>query len=166
MNYLIALAIAAISVVAWRLGAMPANFTPVLAMAVFIPQLVQQRWLQPAIPVAVMLITDIFLGFHGVMLWTYLCVILASQLGALMPNRYWAGALSVGIWHVVVNGALAFGAMSYMPVWQVYAQAIPFDFRLLVSTLMFTAVLHALQGVFHGSKYSTDSDARSLGQKN
>lgn len=157
MNYLIALALAAVSVIAWRLGVMPANFTPVLAMAVFIPHLVSQRWLQPAIPVAVMLITDIILGFHSVMLWTYMCVILATQLGAVIQNRYWAGALSVGVWHVVVNGALAFGAMSYLPMWQVYAQAIPFDFRLLVSTLMFTAVLHVLQGVFQVRKYSYET---------
>jgi hypothetical protein len=146
MNYLIATGIFILSILAWRLGDMPANFTPILAAAVFMPQLIKIRWLQPAIPVALMLITDIFLGFHSVMLWTYLCVILATQLGAHLQNRYAAAVTSVFAWHIIVNGALAFGVMSYMPVWQVYAQAIPFDFRLLVSTLMFTVIFHALQG--------------------
>ncbi len=44
---------------------LPANWTPVLALALFMPYVTRNKSIQILMPVSVLLITDIFLGFYG-----------------------------------------------------------------------------------------------------
>ena len=88
---------------------LPANWTPVLALALFMPYVTQNRSIQVLMPIGVLLITDIFLGFYGqTMYFVYASLILI----ALISNYQSKGSLlslmkysvsSVMIWHIVVN---------------------------------------------------------------
>ena len=44
---------------------MPANYTPLLAMAVFMPFVTDKKRLQLLLPVSLLFITDLLLGFYG-----------------------------------------------------------------------------------------------------
>lgn len=56
----------------------PPNFTPVIAIAIFIGMRFQQKWLVVLTPLAIMFISDIFLGFHNTAIVTYASLILLS----------------------------------------------------------------------------------------
>ncbi len=88
---------------------LPANWTPILALALFMPYVTQKRSIQVLMPIGILLITDIFLGFYGqTMYFVYASLILI----ALISNYQSKGSLlslmkysvgSVLIWHIVVN---------------------------------------------------------------
>ena len=60
---------------------LPANFTPLVAMAVFMPFLTNNKHLTMFLPVAILFATDIFLGFYGTtMLFVYGSMLLIGLL--------------------------------------------------------------------------------------
>ena len=80
-----------------------------------------------------MLVKDIFLGFHGLMIPVYCCLLFFVILGKYL-NAITATFIGVFIWHIIINFAvwLSYGG----DLLQTYIMAIPFDFNLLVSTLI------------------------------
>ncbi len=50
------------------------NFTPIAAIALFGGAHLGKRWLAFAVPLAALLISDIFLGFHNMMIPVYLAL--------------------------------------------------------------------------------------------
>lgn len=124
-----------------RFAELPANVTPILAAAIFAPKLVKNTWLQPFIPVVVLIVTDYFLGWYTAAPVVYACIIMASILSVHIKNLYITGVVSVLFWHVLVNGAVWYTGHVDLTLSQVYLQAIVFDLRLLVSTLVFLAIL-------------------------
>ena len=69
---------------------LPANWTPVLALALFMPYVTQKRSIQVLMPIGILLITDIFLGFYGqTMYFVYATLILI----ALISNYQSKGSL-------------------------------------------------------------------------
>jgi hypothetical protein len=145
MHYLISGFIFFLALVVVRFAELPANVTPLLAAAVFAPRLISQSWARPAIPILVLITTDYFLGWYTAAPMVYACIIMASILGSHIKNLYVAGTVSVMFWHVLVNGAVWFTGHGAMSLWQTYAQAITFDFRLLVSTLVTLAFLDVVK---------------------
>ena len=88
---------------------MPANYTPLIAMAVFMPFVTDNKNLQLLLPVSLLLITDLLLGFYGTaMIFVYGTMLLIGLLSRylhkdnikrLMVNSL----LSVVLWHAIVN---------------------------------------------------------------
>ena len=124
--------------IASRLIGLDPNVTPLLALAVFAPRMNLSPWLA----LGVLAITDVVLGFYSIMPIVYACMFGAYYISKNMSNVYVAGATSVLLWHIVVNGAVVMFGTGFAPF---TPEALLFDMRLLVSTLAFIALLDVTQ---------------------
>ena len=130
---------------------MPANYTPLIAMAVFMPFVTDNKNLQLLLPVSLLLVTDLILGFYGTaMLFVYGTMFLIGLLSRLLHKdniqRLMTNSLlSVVLWHVIVNFGVYFSGLGTQTLAQTYILAIPFDFRLLTSTLLFSSVFYGIR---------------------
>ena len=128
--------------------ALPANITPIIAMAVFLPYITHNKHLQALLPVGILFLTDFFLGFYGAtMFFVYGTLLLISILSRKTYDAKFSGilktsVLSVLLWHVVVNFGVYLNGLGTVSIAQTYLAAIPFDFRLLVSTLAFSSLFY------------------------
>ena len=128
---------------------LPANWTPVLALALFMPYVTKNKSIQILMPVSVLLITDIFLGFYGqTMFFVYATLIFIALIsryqstGALLSlMKYSVG--SVLIWHIVVNFGVYLNGHDGSSLAQTYLLAIPFDLRLMMSTVFFSLLFYS-----------------------
>jgi len=110
------------------------NVTAIFAIAILLPSLTKNQYIQYLTPVLLMLVKDYFLGFHSLMLPIYSCLIFFVILSKYLNNDILTTFTGVFIWHLVIN----------FFVWYIYGgnlintyiMAIPFDFNLLVSTLI------------------------------
>ena len=128
---------------------LPANWTPVLALALFMPYVTRNKSIQILMPVSVLLITDIFLGFYGqTMFFVYATLIFI----ALISRYQSTGSLlslmkhsvgSVLIWHIVVNFGVYLNGHDGSSLAQTYLLAIPFDLRLMTSTVFFSLLFYS-----------------------
>ena len=125
--------------IASRLIGLDPNVTPLLALAVFAPRMNLSPWLA----LGVLAITDVFfLGLYAFMPIVYACMLGAYYISKNMSNIYVAGATSVLLWHIVVNGAVVMFGTGFAPF---TPEALLFDMRLLSSTLAFTALIDITQ---------------------
>ena len=128
---------------------LPANWTPVLALALFMPYVTRNKSIQILMPVSVLLITDIFLGFYGqTMFFVYATLIFIALIsryqstGSLLSlMKYSVG--SVLIWHIVVNFGVYLNGHDGSSLSQTYLLAIPFDLRLMMSTVFFSLLFYS-----------------------
>ena len=128
---------------------LPANWTPVLALALFMPYVTKNKSIQILMPVSVLLITDIFLGFYGqTMFFVYATLIFITLIsryqstGSLLSlMKYSVG--SVLIWHIVVNFGVYLNGHDGSSLAQTYLLAIPFDLRLMMSTVFFSLLFYS-----------------------
>ena len=58
----------------------PPNFTPVIAMAIFMPYLTRDLYSAIAVPLAAMFVSDLYLGWHSSMFWVYGSILLCTIL--------------------------------------------------------------------------------------
>jgi hypothetical protein len=124
------------------------NFTPVLAIALFGGVYLKKGYAL-TIPVALMILSDLFVGMHDMVLFTWGSVVLISALGLVVrQNKNFtsllgAGVLSAILFFVITNFGVWF--FKYPHTWQGVAQcyiaAIPFFRTTLFSTLAYGAVL-------------------------
>ena len=127
---------------------LPPNITPILAVAVFLPYITNNKHLQLFLPVSILLVTDLFLGFYGMtMFFVYGTMFLIGILSHFSKNRSFFGILQnsvigVLLWHLIVNFGVYLNQLGAVSLAQTYVQAIPFDFRLLLSTLFFSSVFY------------------------
>ena len=128
---------------------LPANWTPVLALALFMPYVTKNKSIQILMPVSVLLITDIFLGFYGqTMFFVYATLIFIALIsryqstGSLLSlMKYSVG--SVLIWHIVVNFGVYLNGHDGSSLAQTYLLAFPFDLRLMMSTVFFSLLFYS-----------------------
>ena len=130
-----------------RFIGLPANFTPILACAIFLPFMTDNKFLQLLLPVGIVIITDPFLGFYSSMPIVYLCIVTTSLITTLfsnynLKNMIFSGLIGVGIWHIIVNFSVWYTGLSGMTLMSTYLAAIPFDLRLLLSTVVFASLFY------------------------
>ena len=121
---------------------LPAKITPLLAMAVFMPYLTSNKNLQMFLPVTLMFVTDIFLGFYSTIWLTYGTMAVIGVISRVLNNGQYStlmgtSALSVVLWHLIINIPGPFPPLS--------PEALVFDLRLLASTLVFASMFYAIQ---------------------
>ena len=121
---------------------LPANITPLIAMAVFMPYLTSNKQLQMFLPVSILFATDIFLGFYSTMWLTYGLMGLIGFISRVLNNGEYStlmgsSVLSVVLWHLIINIPGPFPPLS--------PEALVFDLRLLGSTLVFASMFYAVQ---------------------
>ena len=130
---------------------MPANYTPLISMAVFMPFVTNNKNLQLLLPVSLLLVTDLVLGFYGTaMLFVYGTMLLIGLLSRLLHKEsiqrlMTNSLLSVVLWHVIVNFGVYFSGLGTVSLVQTYLLAIPFDLRLLTSTLLFSGMFYGIR---------------------
>jgi hypothetical protein len=124
------------------------NFSPVLAIALFggvYLRRSQALWL----PLVLMIGTDLLLGLHPTLAFTWGSVLLTGLIGlwvrqANRPSRILSGAVvSAVVFFLVTNfGAwLAYYPLTREGLFECYALAVPFFRTMLASTLVYTVVL-------------------------
>lgn len=128
---------------------LPANITPLIAMAVFMPYLTSNKQLQMFLPVSILFATDIFLGFYSTMWLTYVLMGLIGFISRALNNGEYStlmgsSVLSVVLWHLIINIPGPFPPLS--------PEALVFDLRLLGSTLVFASMFYAVQKVITPEK--------------
>ena len=128
---------------------LPANITPLIAMAIFMPYLTSNKQLQMFLPVSMMFVTDIFLGFYSTMWLTYGIMALIGVISRVLNNGQYTtlmgtSVLSVVLWHLIINIPGPFPPLS--------PEALVFDLRLLGSTLVFASMFYAVQKVITPEK--------------
>jgi chromate transport protein ChrA len=106
-----------------------------------------------------MLVTDVFLGFHEVMLFTYGAILL---IGLFAQSVQWSlgvkALVSVLVWHLVVNFGVYLNSEPTRTLFDVYVSAWPFDFRLLVSTLLFSGLFWSIKALIERNAVANFAD--------
>lgn len=137
--------------IASRFAAHTPQFTAILAVAMFAGLYLSPRQAL-IVPVALMIATDLILGFHDTMVFTYGSMLMISLIGLWLKKRKSFGTVlagsivSSGLFFVVTN----FGAWLsplYPHTWaglrECYIMAVPFFRSTLVSTVAYSMVLYA-----------------------
>lgn len=109
-----------------RLLPLPENSEPLLGLAVLTPYLSKNN-LSFLFPLAVMFVSDIFIGFHNSMIMTYSALALVPFISKVIDNKYTALLSSWLLWHVMANLGQWFPPFS--------PEALLFDLRFLASGL-------------------------------
>ena len=99
-----------------RLLPHPPNFTPIFAMALFGGAYLDNKKMAFILPLAAMLISDLFIGFHSLMLVVYGAIALITALGFLLKNRVRPSTV-IG---ASLLGSLIFYLISNFAVWALF----------------------------------------------
>ena len=136
--------------VASRFIGLPTNFTPLLALAVFMPRLTDDRRIQHLLPVCIIAFTNLFLQpVNSAVFLTMLMVFAVTPYVSRQSNSLLLGSISaVIIWHVTVNGAVWLSGSGSLL--NTFIAAIPFDFKLAVSTALYVALFHHAENFYRG----------------
>ena len=110
-----------------RLLPLPANSEPLLGLAILTPYLSKNN-LAFLLPLGVMFVSDLFIGFHNSMLMTYSALALAPFISKLLAGRMYTSLLASWlVWHVMANAGQWYPPFS--------PEALMFDMRFLLSGL-------------------------------
>jgi hypothetical protein len=153
MNYLkISIGIFAV-LAASRFVPHPPNFTSLLALSFYVPALLGIRYL-PALLLS-FLITDLFIGFHSLALFTWGSVILIGICSkfflSTIFSRLAGSLLGACIFFIITNfGVWSMGSYGYNfeGFLLCYTLAIPFFAYSLISTFIFSAIIETVNKFF------------------
>lgn len=127
----------------------PPNFTSLLALSFYVPALLGIRYL-PALIVS-FLITDFFIGFHAVTLFTWGSVILIGICSKFFLSniytRITGSLLGAFVFYIITNfGVWSMGSYGYNLDGFIlcYTLAIPFFTYSLISTFIFSGVIEGI----------------------
>ena len=131
----------------------PYNFSPMLAVGIFLGFYFRQFFLGSFIAVSSMFLGDLYLGFHNTMFFTYTSLIIAVLLGLFISKFKFTEILFAGLassvcFFIITN----FGAWLTLEMYeknlaglfQSYVLAIPFFHNTLISTLLYLVVFKLL----------------------
>jgi hypothetical protein len=130
----------------------PDNFTPIAAMALFGGVYFGRRYAF-IVPLAAMVVSDYFIGFHNTILYVYGSFILVGLIGIWLQKHK-----SVGwIFGATLTGSVLFFVVTNFGVWvtgaypqtfnglvECYVAAIPFFRNTVLGDLLYVAVLFGL----------------------
>jgi hypothetical protein len=150
-NLLIVVALVVIAAAA-RFFPHPANFTPIVAMAIFAGAYCGKRYFAMLLPIVAMLVTDSFLGFYPEMWGVYVALIASVMIGFLLRKK----VTVLGVVGVSLASSVVFFAISNFAVWAgglcgyphtveglntCYMMAIPFFRNEVLGTLVYSGLL-------------------------
>ena len=134
-----------------RLMPHPPNFTPIIAMGLFGGAYLKDKRLALLLPLGAMLLADLFLGFHGTMIWVYGSLIVITSMGFLLKNGVTLknGAIAT------LGGSLLFFLVTNFGVWasgsfypktveglmSCYAAGIPFFGNTLAGSVFYSSLM-------------------------
>lgn len=144
---------AILAIAFWRILPHPANVTPVMATALFCGSYLADKKLAILLPLLAMVVSDIFIGFHGIMLFVYAGVATTAIVGIvfLQHKRH-----AVNIVAATVGCSILFFILTNFGAWlmsggfypktfeglmQAYVAGIPFYRNSLLGDLFFVGLL-------------------------
>jgi hypothetical protein len=153
MNYLkISIGIL-VALAASRFVPHPPNFTSLLALSFYVPALLGIRYL-PALLLS-FFITDLFIGFHSLTLFTWGSVILIGLCSkfflSTIFSRFVGSLLGACIFFIITNfGVWSMGSYGYTfeGFLLCYTLAIPFFAYSLISTFIFSGIIETVNKLF------------------
>ena len=141
-----------------RLAPLPANFSPIAAIALFAGAMfVKHRWVGPIVPLIALILSDLVIGFHATQPFVYGSYVLIALLGrGLMNNENEDAPKTKTQWFAIGLSSFAASAVFFLVsnfgVWvegllyprtgaglvACYFAAVPFFWNTLVGDLAFT----------------------------
>ena len=134
-----------------RLGLGIPNFSPLLAFSLFAGACLPNRYLAYFLPLGVLLATDLYLGIHATMFFTYLSIFLISLLGVQLSaahpiwgwKRIGLGAIGSSLLFFLITNFGVWALTSlYSPDWKglvaCFTAGLPFYRSTLTSTALFS----------------------------
>ena len=137
----------------------PPNFTSLIALSFYVPAILGKKY----IPISMLsfAISDIFIGFHGVIFFTWGSILIISFLPKLFKNKIFNRLLGS------IAGATIFFIITNFGVWLIghyeysieglilcYTLAIPFYTYTLISTIFFAVLIETIIKIF-SKKFNT-----------
>ena len=134
-----------------RLLADPPNFAPITAIALFGGAYFYQKHFAFLIPLAALFLSDLFLGFHQLMFFTYGCFVIIICLGLWLQKRKTVSSVIV----TALMSSILFFVVTNFGVWMLsgmytydqsglltcYIAALPFFQNTLAGDLVYTGIL-------------------------
>jgi len=130
-----------------RLIPHPPNFTPILGMAVFSGAIINRKILAYLVPLAAMLLSDLYLGFHSGMPIIYFTLAICVLIGTFIESRVTilnsilgitAGVL---IFYLITNFTVWYGSgmyeNSFSGLITCYVMGLPFLQNTFISSLIY-----------------------------
>lgn len=151
MNYLLFILLTFFAAFS-RLAPHPPNFTPILSIALFCGISFRSKYIF-LIPLFSMLISDYFIGYHSVIMYVYISLLIIFFIGKYLIKENSFNSTMV----LSLSSAIIFFIISNFGVWIVgypktisgfiacYVAALPFLSNTLISTLLFSSVFHYCQ---------------------
>ncbi|QQS20423.1 hypothetical protein IPL85_01735 [Candidatus Saccharibacteria bacterium] len=143
-----------------RLVPHPANFAPLAAVALFSGAILPRRWAL-VVPVIAMVTSDIIIGLHPLVLYTWgsfalIALIAGKYLTALRFSRVVASSVGASVlFFLVTNFGVWMQGLMYPKTGagliQCYINAIPFFRGTLLGDLFYSAMLFGLYAFFVAS---------------
>ena len=121
-----------------RLLPLPANSEPLLGLAVLAPYLSKNSFAF-LLPLAVMFVSDLFIGFHDSMVATYSALAIAPFITKVFDNKYTALLGGWTVWHLFANTGQLYPPFSI--------EALLFDIRLLISGAVVLLIYDAVKTI-------------------
>jgi len=153
---IIAVSILILAAVFLRFLPHPPNFTPIAALALFSGVIFRDRVMALALPLVVMLVSDLFLGWHNTIIYVYGAFALMVFLGRSLKNHVTVGYIAGGgitgsiLFFIITNFGVWMAGTMYPPTWEgltaAYIAAVPFLHNMILGTLFYSAVFF---GAFH-----------------
>jgi len=123
-----------------RLLPLPANSEPLLGLAVLTPYLTKNN-LAFLVPLGVMLVSDMFLGFGSWMWFTYTALAVTPFISKILKGKVYQSLLgSWLVWHVMANTGQLYPPFSL--------EALIFDIRFLLSGLSVVVLYDIMRRVW------------------
>lgn len=157
--------------IAGRFVPHPANFTPIVAVALFAGVYLPRRY-SIIVPLAAMIISDLVIGLHDLVLFTWGSFAIVGLIGWWVKTRRSAAMIAAGslsaslLFFVVTNWAvMQFGTMyphSFEGLVASYTAGLPFFRNMLAGDLFFTGVLFGLIALAERARawYALKQEAR------
>jgi len=131
-------------------GGLPYNFTPVAAIALFGGAMLSNRALGFIAPLSIMLISDLFIGFHSSMFAVYAALIGVVAIGQVVRKnptilRALGGALAGSVLFFLVTNAASWLVLPQYTkdlsgLFNSYVAGVPFFRGTLMGDLLFTSI--------------------------
>lgn len=124
------------------------NVAPVAAIALFAGAYLDRR-VTPWVPLAIMVASDLIIGLHDVVLYTWGAFVLIGFLGTYLKNNRTTGTVftatvfSAALFFIITNFGvwLAWYPHTWQGMSQCYVNAIPFLRNMLIGNIVFAAAL-------------------------
>ena len=130
-----------------RLIPHPPNFTPILGMAVFSGAIISKRIIAYLVPLAAMLLSDLYLGFHASMPIIYfslaLCVLVGTFIEARVSilNSFLSICFGVILFFLITNFVVWYGSGMYeysiSGLMNCYFMGLPFVQNTFISSILY-----------------------------